>query len=177
MADAKDSRVTARLTQTMSMVKNTDTTSARGQRQVAIGLTTPEGLGRLKGFDFNNEALLSSVLLIDYSLDTTTGEITIPDFTPNQDLDQPGGATHVSFNSGFLNLDFGTGEKDFQSSTTVNLPINGTTSTISLTPSAAAVGTGNELFFLKVSFFQEVNGIQYPLRNGAFNALKLIEVL
>ncbi|TXE17137.1 hypothetical protein ES692_10790 [Psychroserpens burtonensis] len=177
LADAKDNRVTSRLTQTMSVLKNADITSVRGQRKVAIGLTTPEGRAALKGFDFNSDAQLTSVLLSDFSLDPATGEIIITDLTTGYDLASPGGATHVSFKSGFLNLDFSTEEKDLQVSPILNLPINGTTTTVTLTPASVPTGTGNQLFFLKVSFFQDVNSIQYPLNNGTFNALQLIEVL
>ena len=41
--DAKDSKVTSRLTKVLSLVRNEDITSARGQRSVAIGLSTPTG--------------------------------------------------------------------------------------------------------------------------------------
>jgi len=177
VADAKGNRVTSRLGQTMSYVKNEDLTSVRGQRQVAVGLATPEGKAHLKNFDFNNNAQMSAVLLSDFTLDSVTGEVNIVDLTPNHDLGKPGGATHVSFNTGFLNLDFETGEKDLQISPTENLPINGTTTSVTLTPPAAPTGTGNQMYFLKVAFFQEVNNVQYPLNNGAFNALQLIEVL
>ncbi|MCX7549351.1 hypothetical protein [Xanthomarina sp. F2636L] len=177
LSDAKDGRVTSRLTKVMTLVKNQDLTSARGQRQVPVGLTTNPGRDVLKGFDFNSNALLSAVLLSDFSLNPATGEITISDFTPNHNLGIPGGATHVSFISGFLNLDFVTGDKDLQLSPVQNMMINATTSNIILTPAGVPAGTGNELFFLKVAFFQEVNAVQYPLNNGAYNALQLIEVL
>ncbi|WP_417858939.1 hypothetical protein [Xanthomarina gelatinilytica] len=177
LSDAKDGRVTSRLTKTMALVKNQDLTSARGQRQVAIGLASNEGRALLKGFDFNSNALLSAVLLSDFSLNPATGEISISDFIPNHNLNLPGGATHVSFTSGFLNLDFSTGDKDLLLSPVQNMIIDGTTSNIILTPAGVPVGTGNELFFLKVAFFQEINAVQYPLNNGAYNALQLIEVL
>ena len=177
LADAKDSGVTARLTQVMSRVKNADITSVRGERKVSIGLTTPEGKLALNGFDFNKNAILSSVLLNDFTLTPATGEVVITDFTPNQNLGYPEGATHVSLTAGFLNLDFTADTKDMQLSPVVNLPINGVTSTVTLTPQAAPSGTGNAFYFLKVAFFQEVNSVQYPLNNGAYNALKLVEVL
>lgn len=177
LADAKDNRVTSRLTQTMSVLKNADITSVRGQRKVAIGLATAQGRAALKGFDFNSNAQLSSVLLSDFNLDPATGEIVITDLTTGYDLAIPGGATHVSFKSGFLNLDFSTEEKDLQVSPILNLPINGTTTTVTLTPASVPSGIGNQLFFLKVSFFQDVNSVQYPLNNGTFNALQLIDVL
>lgn len=177
LIDAKDGLVTARLTQTMSRVKNADTTSARGLRNVAIGLTTTDGLAALNGFNFNANAILSSVLLSDYTLNTTTGEVTIANFVPTQNLDSPAGATHVSFTCGFLNLDFSTNLKDLQLSPVFNTPINNTSTPMTLTPAGAPTGTGNQLFFLKVAFYQEVNAVQYALNNGAFNALKLIDVV
>jgi hypothetical protein len=30
---------------------------------------------------------------------------------------------------------------------------------------------------LKIEFFQSVNGVQYSLKNGAYNALRVIEVV
>jgi hypothetical protein len=41
--DAKDSKVTSRLTKALSLVRNQDVTSAREQREVAIGLATATG--------------------------------------------------------------------------------------------------------------------------------------
>ena len=177
LTDAKDDRVTSRLTQVMSKVKNADTTSLRGERNVAVGITTPQGKFDLIGFNFNLNAILNAVLLTDFTLNSTTGEIEIIDFVPAQNLSKPEGATHVSFTSGFLNLEFGTDNKDLVLSPIVNLPIDSTVSTVTLTPASVPVGTGNAFYFLKVAFFQEVNSIQYALNNGAYNALQLIEVL
>lgn len=177
LADAKDSRVTARLTTVMNKVKNEDLTSARGQRNVAVGIQTASGKTWLKGFNFNKNALMDSVLKTAFTLNTTTGEIEITNMIPNQKIMFPMGATHLSFSGAFLNLDFATEAADLQLSNVVNLPINGTPATITLTPAAPATGTGQNFYILKVAFFQEVNGIQYPLNNGAFNALQLIEVL
>ena len=177
MADAKDNRIASRLTKAMNLVKKQDTTSVRGQRKVYIGLSTPEGRAALKGFEFNGRSTLSSVLLADYSLDTATGEVSIADFIPARRLNIPQGATHVSLSCGFLNLDFETGDKALELSNVVNLPINLTATTVILTPAAVPAGTGNQLYFLKVAFFQEMNAVQYPLNNGAYNALQLIEVL
>jgi hypothetical protein len=176
MYDAKDPRVTSRLTQVMSKVKNEDKTSDRGERTVAIGLATPQGKAWLKHFNFNKNATLDSVLLTNYTLDTTTGEIVIPNLVPRQQLGVPEGATHVTFSSGFLNLDITTDVKDIQLSAEVNLPIDLTSTTVTLSP-ATPTGTGESYFLLKIAFFQEINGTQYALNNGAFNALQLLEVV
>ena len=122
LTDAKDDRVTSRLTQVMSKVKNADTTSPRGERNVAVGITTPQGKIDLIGFNFNLNAILNAVLLTNFTLNSTTGEIEIIDFAPAQNLSKPEGATHVSFTSGFLNLEFGTDNKDLVLSPIVNLP-------------------------------------------------------
>jgi hypothetical protein len=177
ITDAKDDLVTPRLTRTMSRVQKADTTSARGQRTVAIGLTTQEGRTELSNFNFNQNAILSSVLLSDYTLNTATGEIEIADFVPAQDVNSPEGATHVSLEAGYLNLDFSTDIKDLQLSPIFNTLIDTTVNQVVLTPAAVPTGTGNQLYFLKVAFFQQVNGIQYPLNNGAYNALQLLVVL
>jgi|SRR5690554_218448 len=177
VSNAKDRKLASRLTQVMSQVKNADLTSVRGQRKVAVGILTPEGRLPLKWFNFNRKSILSEVLLSDFNLDTATGEVVINNFIPNQKLRVPEGATHVEFSAGFLNLDFATETKDFQLSNIENLPINGIASTITLTPAAPAAGTGQAFYLLKVAFFQEINNLQYPLKNGVYNALQIIEVL
>jgi len=174
---SKDARVVSRVTKVMSQIKNADLTSPRGERQVAIGLATPEGKAFLKRFDFNNNALLDTVLLTEHTLDTVTGEITIPNLVPGKELGVPQGATHVSFTAGFLNLDFSTGDKDLQLSPETNTAINFTSSTVTLTPAGIPAGSGNSIYLIHIGFFQEVNGVQYSLNNGAYNTLNLLEVL
>jgi len=177
MIDAKDSRVTSRLTKVLNQVKNEDLISARGQRNVTEGLATPQGRALLKGFNFNRRSSLEAVLLKSYALDTATGEVTITDLVPNQEMSIPEGATHATLSAAFLNLDLGTEVQDLQLSNDVNLPINGTATSVTLTPAAPASGSGQSYYLLKVAFFQDVNGIQYPLKNGAHNAMQLIELL
>ncbi|GAA3784246.1 hypothetical protein GCM10022271_15760 [Corallibacter vietnamensis] len=177
VANAKDSKLASRLTQVMSQVKNADTTSPRGKRNVAVGIQSPEGKRPLKGFDFNRKSSVSEVLLSDFNLNTTSGEISMTNFIPDQHLLFPEGATHVEFSCGFLNLDFDSRVKDMQLSNVVNAPINGTATTVTLTPAAPAAGTGQAFYLFKIAFYQEINNVQYPLKNGTFNALQIVEVL
>ncbi|TCK68807.1 hypothetical protein DFQ05_0317 [Winogradskyella wandonensis] len=174
--DAKDAKVTSRVTKVMTQLKNLDTTSVRGQRQASIGLQTTAGKELLKDFEFNLRATIDSILFTDINLDTATGVITLVNLNPSQQIAKPTGATHVSFYGAMLNLDLDTGEKSLEISNTVNIPIDTTVQTVTLTP-AVATGSGLSFYFLKVAFFQELNGAQYPLNNGAFNALKLLEVI
>lgn len=176
LQDAKDGRLHARLMQRMAEVKNYDLTSARGQRTVANGLTTNEGKEALKGFNFNQNATLGQVLLKDYELDLVTGEISLTDFYIKQHVLIAEGATHVELRSGFLSLDFETNDKELMLSLPVNLAVDAPMDDVLLTPSGVPAVVGQLLYFLKVSFYQEVNGTQYPLRNGMFNALELVGV-
>jgi hypothetical protein len=175
--NASDSRVVARLTKTMSLIKNLDTINSRGNRVVAEGIQTPLGLTTLKGFDFNNHALLSSLFFNSYTVNNVSGEIVLTDLIPQQDLISPQGATHVEFSCGFVGLDFETNEKDLQQSNSVVLPIDQTQTTVTLTPTGIpSVGT-TKLFLLKIAFFQLINGTRYSMKNGAYNALQIVEVL
>ena len=177
LIEVKDTSITARVMKLMSQIKNTDTTSIRGSRNVATGLTTNEGKGFLKGFDFNANAKLSSVLLTEYQLNQTTGEISITNLNPLQQISIPGGATHVGFIAGVLSLDFATGQKELQWSPEVKVPINNTETTINAIPTSIPTGSGQTIYVFKIGFYQEINAVQYPLNNGTFNVLHIIEVL
>lgn len=177
MIRAKDNRVSSRVTQVMTTIKNYDLTSARGERNVSVGIATTEGKTALKGFDFNDRAILSAVLYAPYSVNTTTGEVVISNLIPANDISIPTGATHVSFTSAFLNVDFATETSSIEYSPTVNIPIDQTAATQTLTPAGVPSGSGTEIFVLLVEFFQEVNGVQYILKNGAYNVLNILEVV
>lgn len=173
---AKDSKLSSRMLKVMNIIKNFDSSSVRGKRLVRLGLESPEGKLHLKGFDFNVHAPLSSVLHALFSVDVATGVVSIPDFSPQEQLGFPEGATHVSFCAGFVNLDFETGIFESHYSPATIIALDTTISTLILTPEAVPSGTGTLLYLLLIEFFQEVNGVQYSLRNGAFNVLNVVEV-
>jgi hypothetical protein len=131
----------------------------------------------LKGFDFNANAPLKSVFFAPYNLDTTTGVFTITDFIPLEQLMFPQGATHISLQSAVVHVDFATLESEVAVSNIISLPLNLTMSTSVLTPSNVPTGTGVHLFLLMISFYQEVNGVQYSLRNEEYNVLNIVDVI
>lgn len=176
MLTASDNRVTSRLTKVMTDIKNYDITSVRGERNVGVGIADASAKELLNGFDFNISAILSSILFSPYTVDIPTGKISFAAFTPINDVAFPAGATHISLNGAYAIVDFAAGTSDVQFSNEVNLPIDGTTAPQVLTPAAVPTGTGTKLYFLEIEFFQEVNGVQYTLKNGAFNALSVVEV-
>ncbi len=175
--NATDGRVVARMTKIMTEIKNLDTTSARGARNVGVAMATAQAKALLKGFEFNNDAMLSSMLFKPWAINTSTGVISITGLVPTLDIIFPEGATHVSFSGAYANINYATGIADVKLTNVQNLPINGTSTAITLTPTAVPTGTGAKLFLLKIEFFQMVNSVQYSLKNGAFNALKIIDVI
>lgn len=177
MMTASDGRVTSRLTKVMTDVKNFDGTSPRGKRVVSIGIGLAPAKALLKGFNFNKRAILGGVLFKPYALAPGTGEVTINGLVPVNDIAFPAGATHVSLKSAFADIDFGGNLSENQLSPTINLPIDGTSTNVVLTPPAVPSGAGVKFYLIQIEFFQEVNGIQYSLKNGAYNALAIVDVI
>lgn len=176
MQQAKDARVTSRLTQLMSKIQKFDSVNVRGQRSVAMGIEEVDGKALLLGFNFNNRANLSSVLKAMYDSDAVTGEVNIPDFVPATDLSIPEGATHVSLRSAFVSVDFGTGAYEGSTSPVENLVLDSNSTSVSLLPATVPTLSGTDLVFLLIEFYQEVNGVQYALRNGAHNSLCIVDI-
>ncbi len=172
-----DSRLTSRLTKTMTDIKGYDTSSPRGERSVGVGIADDNALALLKGFDFNSSAALRSVLFAPFTVTTATGEINVPAYNQMNDIAFPNGATHVNFRTAFAKIDFVNGTSAITYSGVSNFSIENSDTDFSLTPSAVPAGSGTQFYLLLIEFFQEVNGTQYSLRNGAFNVLNIVEAV
>ena len=175
--NACDKRIVPRLNQLMSKIKNMDSISIRGERNVGVGIYTTEGKSLLRGFEFNENSELSNLLFKSYVLNTTTGVISIDNLIPANDIRFPQSATHVSFTGGYAIFNFVTGLVDFKMTNIVNIDLFATSTTTTLTPESLPTGSGTKVFLLKIEFFQVINGVQYPLKNVGFNALRVIDVV
>lgn len=173
---AKDNVLGRRLFRVLSQVKNLDATSPRGQRQVSIGLAAPEGQALLAGFDFNAKAALAAVLQAPFTADPATGTVTIANFDSSAQLGYPSGATHVSFTAALSAIDLTGGTYSTVQSGATNIVIGSAPAAVTLEPASVPAGTGFLLHLLLIEFFQEVNGVQYPLKNGGFNVLNLLSI-
>jgi hypothetical protein len=130
----------------------------------------------LEGFDFNARATLSSVLNSIIEVDTATGAVSIATYNPLEQMRSPEGATHFSLQVGFLRIDFATGAYELtQSDEEVYPLVNGVIAPV-LTPVSVPAASGTGMHFILIEFFQEVNGVQYMLNNGAFNVLHLLKM-
>jgi hypothetical protein len=176
MMSASDGRVTARVMKVMSQIKNLDDTSIRGKRNVGLAIAKPEAKVLLNNFNFNKRSILGSVLFKPFTVDTSTGLIDIPNVVPVNDIAFPSGATHVSFRGAWARVDFELGLKEIEYSPVNNFPLDATSNMVKLTPAAAPTGTGTDIYLLMLEFFQEMNGVQYSLKNGSYNVLSVVEV-
>lgn len=174
---AKDAQMSNRLHQVMAKIKNLDSTSTRGNRSVTNGLTTAAGKLALTGFDFNENAKLSSVLFAPFALDESNGRVTIDSIITEEQLLYPQGATHVSMQASVLGIDFETGTSELVSSPVSNLPISMAIDSVSLNPPSMPATTGVTVFLFLISFYQEINGVQYSLKNEDYSVLQVIGVV
>lgn len=172
---ASDDRVVSRLTKEMMRVLQSDSINERGQRTVSAG-----DLSLLEGFEFNNRGQLGATLFAPYTagIDRVDGIATIlvDSFVPAVLLAAPGGATHFKFVSAAAAIDFELGKFEQTAQASAVLPWDQSPTTAITLTHALPAGSADPLFLvLGVEFLQEVNGRQYPLKNGAFNALALVK--
>lgn len=178
MTSLPDKTIANRLHKMLSFVKNLDATNSRGNRNIAAVFNSGNMAAKeaVKSFSFNPGAPLRSVIFRTPAVDTATGVITINGLIPAEHLDFPQEATHVRFHGGWMQIDFVTGISSLVVTNTEVLAVDVTVTNLLLTPETVPTGTGVDFFVLLVSFYQELNGVQYPLKNGAYNALGVLEV-
>lgn len=174
MQNAKDKRVTSRLTKEMVVVVKSDAVNDRGLRTVQDG-----NFDHINGFDFNIRGKLGNTLFSPYTatFDRSTGEFTaaLSPFSPVIRIAAPGGTTHFRMISGAAELDFVNDEFVFEMDNSGILPYTAPdTTAMSLESTVTANSTLPVIGVLGVEFYQEVNGEMYSLKNGMYNALAIV---
>jgi hypothetical protein len=176
LQNASDRRVVSRLTRAMMAVIQTDAVNARGERTVTQG-----ELDFLQGFDFNINGKLSTTLFAGFIATINrvagTAEIALAPFVPSVMIAAPGGTTHFRIFGAGAEVDFDLGTSVSQVSDSGILPWdNVATTSITLSHTLTANSTHPLFAVLGIEFLQEVNGVQYRLKNGAFNAMAIVKV-
>jgi len=174
MQNAKDKRVTSRLTKEMVVVVKSDAVNDRGLRTVQDG-----NFDHISGFDFNIRGKLGNTLFSPYNatFDRTTGEFaaTLAPFSPIIRIAAPGGTTHFRMISGAAELDFVNDEFVFEMDNSGILPYTAPdTTAMSLESTITANSTLPVVGVLGIEFYQEVNGEMYSLKNGMYNSLAIV---
>jgi len=176
LINASDFRMVSRLTKEMVKVLQEDQVSERGLRNVLDG-----ELELLQGFEFNIAGKLGTTLFAPFTaaIDRVTGELTIDllSFVPSTMISAPGGTTHFRIMSAGAEIDFEAGTFVVAETATGILPWDATaTAAINLVNAVTAASTKPLFLVLGIEFYQEINGTQYPLKNGAYNALSLVKI-
>jgi hypothetical protein len=176
LQNSADSRMVSRLTQKMVEVIQADATNPRGQRNVIDGEAE-----LLEGFEFNINGKLGTTLYAPYNttIDRVAGTlaVSIPSFVPLNMLAAPGGATHFKLVSAGAEIDFENETFVMDSQASAILPWDATaTAVVNLSNAVTANSTKPLFLALGIEFYQEVNAQMYPLKNGAYNPLALVEV-
>jgi hypothetical protein len=176
LVNATDRLLVSRLFTAMMKVVKADATSDRGQRNVLDG-----ELELLEGFEFNEGGKLTQTLFAPFtaSIDRATGLLSmqVPSFIPTNMITAPAEATHYQIVSAGGFIDFTTGTNGIVTKATEMLAIDGEPSAvIDHVLDGGADATRPMFIVLGISFYQEVNGKNYSLKNGAYNALSVVKV-
>jgi hypothetical protein len=176
LLNSSDSRMVSRLTQAMVKVIQADLTNDRGLRNVIDGEAE-----LLRGFDFNITGKLGTTLFAPFvgGIDRVTGEIAVDlaPFIPVNMIAAPSGTTHFKIISAGAEIDFEAETFVVSSSETAVLPWDSTPTAVIKHLNMITPNSTKPLFLaLGVEFYQGVNGKMYPLKNGSYNPLALVQV-
>ncbi|MBC5842645.1 hypothetical protein H8R23_14620 [Flavobacterium sp. F-380] len=176
LLNSADSRMVSRLTQRMVKVIQADLVNERGLRNVIDGEAE-----LLLGFDFNIRGKLGTSLFAPYfgSIDRASGTISVEldSFIPANMIAAPGGTTHFKIITAGTSIDFETETYVTTNSETVILAWDMTPTPAISHDNVVTAGSTKPLFLVVgLEFYQEVNGQMYPLKNGSYNPLALVQV-
>jgi hypothetical protein len=176
LLNSADSRMVSRLTQRMVKVIQADLTNERGLRNVIDGEAE-----LLVGFEFNIGGKLGTTLFVPFvgGIDRVSGAITVDldSFIPANMVAAPSGTTHFKIISAGAEIDFEAEVFVTATSETDILPWD-MAATVAINHLNAVTPNSTKPLFLAlgVEFYQEVNGRMYPLKNGSYNPLALVQV-
>lgn len=174
---AKDTNLNAHLLRVVHKVIKSDTTNERGNRNITDGDTS-----LMEGFEFNEKATLSKVLLSPYTatIDASTGSmsVTIHELNLNKMVKAPKPATHFMVQLTGAAIDFVDKQYISETISSAELPLKGVVpDPITLTVKLSRINFYPHFLALRVSFLQEHNGVIKPLSTIAYNAMAFVKVL
>ena len=176
LLNSADGRMVSRLTQQMIKVIQADLVNERGLRNVIDGEAE-----LLAGFEFNIRGKPGTSLFAPFvgAIDRVTGDITVDlaPFIPSNMIAAPTGTTHYKIISAGAEIDFEAETFVVANSETAILPWDAVATVAINQVNAVTPASTKPLFLaLGVEFYQQVNGQMYPLKNGAYNPLSLVQV-
>ena len=176
LLNISDARMIARLVKEMMKVIKADAINPRGMRNVIDGEAE-----LLQGFEFNANSKLGTTLYAPHTdaINRATGEILVnlASFVPANMIAAPIGTTHFKIISAGAEIDFENETYVAAMNATAELPWSTTPTAVINLPSSVTPNSTHPLFLvLGIEFYQQVNNVLYPLKNGAFNAMAVVAV-
>jgi hypothetical protein len=169
-----DKRISQRLMKEMLKVIQADSVNDRGLRLVLDAETE-----MLTGFEFNVNGAISSTVNFPYStsIDRATGiaSIALPAFSAIDLISAPLGATHFKFSAAAAVIDFEAAVFELEVNESGMIAVKEVAAAaVNLSCNLSPASVKPIFLLLGISFFQQVNGKDYSLSNGAFNGLALV---
>lgn len=171
-----DRNVSARLSSRLLRVIKSDPENPRGERVALLG-----NLQLLRGFEFNAGSPMTATLFesVDFAADRTTGIATATTAawaSPKLAIAVPQEATHFQLTLAAVATDFTEGQAVSAITTSETMDISSPSEPQVLEATLPEASEWPIFVLLGIGFFQEVNGQAYPLQNGLYNALSIMEV-
>lgn len=173
---AKDINLSGHLTREVRKVIKSDKLNEYGKRNITDGETS-----LMEGFEFNENAPLSKVLLVPYtaSINTAIGkmQVTIQSQNLHKMVKAPAPATHFIVQLAASVIDFVNRQHMSDLTSSEILPLKGTLAApLSLTVKLPPDNIHPHFLALRISFLQECNGVIKPLPSIAHNAMAFVKV-
>lgn len=165
----------SRLMRLFTGLKVLDSLNKRGERLVAEGVSTTQGLALLKHFEYTPDCKVPALLPFDHGIDSATFALTFTGF----DIKKVGfvtGATHIELTYGVLDFDFEHLNHELYLATPLVLNKSYSGHTVILAPNVGTPAIGTRLCVLAIRFYQEVDGKLYLLNAKNSVGIVVLEV-
>jgi hypothetical protein len=166
-----DTHMTSRITSAIAKAIKADPATSPKERRLAHG-----DLRYLIDLNFNNEASLKKILTARYST-TKAPHTHTTTFTPqgNHFVKAPKSASHFRLVSSIATITYEATAMAVDATYSDYIPtLQSDATPITLTNTSASLPESFMTHVVGVEFFQETNGVYYPLYAKAFNALAVI---
>jgi hypothetical protein len=163
----KETTLHGRMMQLFQRIKDCDSSSVRGSREVGKGIVTPEGLQLFREFRFTTKCDVAVVVPMNACYDAVTCVYSVMDFDISK-VCFPKNATHVELQLGVLGVDFDL--KIFKMFTGRTVVVTD----FSLFPEVLPDVGLQRFAFVGVTFYQEINGVHYVLKEDGNVGVTLV---
>jgi len=175
MIDYHDGTLHGRMMRLFQEIKNFDSVSERGKRNMSNGISSAMGKHLLAGFDFTLHCKTLEVLKGKISFDASAVKFDQLSFAGNE-LPFLHHATHLEIKFGVLNFGFSSYESSWHQGAVLLLKKEDSLSANSFSVTAPLPENSRQIAVLSLRYFQEVGGDLYALKGEGCVGFCVLEV-